>query len=473
MNEPSRAPFVRLIAAIAVLLPAPPAAFAAVEMREVRTGDRPVDLVRKTNRLYGNDCFWAGPRGMEYAMLPADEVRAVQVPNLYPDVQATYFVARFKLPEGARLSFAGRYPHARYLSYALQTRTGDEYLAGDVLTDIDIAPVKGSRNPFLPGARRDGRARDYVVHVASGQPPSNRAANTIYTGSSDPGAEVALVIRHYVPDRGRDGTGDAGLPTLRLRLADGRNLSGEEACRALGADTTSQAPAGFPAQLWTKLIGESPDPAHAPATDPVKWDRFWNVRYNLLGKFLPQAEREARFPPTDDGGFASNPDTRYLSTNASRAFGPLLVISGRLPATPRTLAGAKRMPRHDLRYWSLCTGAAPPSGAAYDCVFDEQVALRDGRYTIVASRPEDRPANARPECGVTWLDFGDGEAIPGPTGPGRPDMAVLYMRFMKPNPAWSAAPQNIKRPGEEQDVMADYFPVSAYVEKEEFEKRAC
>lgn len=472
MNEHSSALSIPLTAA-AALLASSLAVFGAAKAREVRAGDRPVDLVRKTNALYGKDCFWAGPRGMEYAMLPVGEVRAVQVPNLYPDVQATYFVARFKLPQGAQLSFSGRYPHARYLSYALQTRAGDEYLAGDVLTDLDIAPARGSRNPFLPGARRDGRARDYVVHVAPGAPPAQRAANTIYTGSRDPEAEVALVIRHYVPDHGRDGTGDAGLPTLRLRLADGRDLSGDVACRVLGADTTSQAPAGFPAPLWAKMVSEAPDPAHAPATDPVKWERFWNVRYNLLGKFLPQAEREARFPPTDDGGFASNPDTRYLSTNASRAFGPLLVISGRLPATPRTLAGARRMPRHDLRYWSLCTGAAPPSGAAYDCLFDEQVAVRDGRYTIVASRPQDRPANARPECGVTWLDFGDGEAIPGPLGPGRPNMAVLYMRFMKPSGPWSAAPQNVKWPGQEAAQMGEYFPSSEYSSKEMFEKRGC
>src|SRR5690349_16357985 len=81
-----------------------------------RYGDRPIEIVRLTNARYGDHCFWAGPRGWEYAMLPRDEVRAVQIPNLYPDVQATYFVARFRLPAGARLRLHGQFPHARYMS---------------------------------------------------------------------------------------------------------------------------------------------------------------------------------------------------------------------------------------------------------------------------------------------------------------------------------------------------------------------
>ncbi|HVK81140.1 MAG TPA: hypothetical protein VM915_11075, partial [Verrucomicrobiae bacterium] len=141
--------------------------------------------------------------------------------------------------------------------------------------------------------------------------------------------------------------------------------------------------------------------------------------------------------------------------------------------TPATLAAPGTMPDYELRYWSLCTGAAPSRGAAYDCVFDEQVALRDRRYTIVVSRPADRPQNAREECGVTWLDFGAGEGIEGPHGPGRSTVGVVYMRFMAPEPDWAHAPHRVARPGEERAIMGAAFPWSAYTSREAFEARAC
>lgn len=445
----------------------------AQSFSEPRPGDRDIDLVRRTNTLYGQDCFWGGPRGMEYAALPADEVRPIQIPNLYPDVQATYFVARFKLPRGARIALDGVFPHARYMSYALQTRVGDDYLAGDGLADVDIAPRPGSANPFDAGADRTAGHRDYRIEVVAGAPPPDRPSNVIHTGSDDPEAEVALVLRHYVPDAGRDGTGDAGLPALSVTLADGSRLTAAAACDALEAETTAPPPAGFPAALWMDLVGRSADPANMPAVDPPVWERFWNAQYSAIGKFLPPDQRARRYPPLDTGGFASNPHTRYLSTYASLNYGPVFVITGAMPRVPRTLDGVAVMPPGDLRYWSVCTGAAPASGAAYDCLFDEQVAVRAGRYTIVVSRPEDRPRNAREDCGVTWINFGGGEAVPGAAGPGRAHIAVIYMRFMQPDPGWPHAPHRVTEPGEEASVMGPYFPTGEYATTPAFEARGC
>lgn len=446
----------------------------AIQTWSDRPGDRPIELVRRTNAAYGNDCFWGGPRGLEYAMLPAEEVRPIQIPNLYPDVQATYFVARFRLPAGGRLELSGDFPHARYMSYAIQTRVGDEYLPGDRITDTDISPEPGSTNPMRAGAARNAQERAYRVHVLPGHAPTaERPANTLFTGADDPDAEVSLVLRYYVPDIGRDGSGDAGLPALALVLPDGRRLIGPEACQALRADPHSTPPGGFPEALWRQLVDGAVDPGNAPAADPPRWERFWNAQYSTVGRFLSEDERRSRFQPTDAGGFGSNPDTRYLSTVLSLNYGRVVVIRGRMPRTPSTLEGAQTMPPHDLRYWSLCSGASPPAGAAYDCVFDEQVALQARDYTIVVSRPEDRPSNATHDCGFTWLDFGGGEALPGSQGSGRSHIAVLYMRFMHPSDEWPNAPHRVTMPGSEATILGPYFPQATYTSVEDFEALGC
>jgi hypothetical protein len=430
-----------------------------------RSGDLSPALARSTDDRYDHDCFWGGPRGSAYVPL-----QAIQRNDLYPDTGATYFVGQFRLPAGATLDFAGTFPHARYLSYAIQTPLGGGSLgSGDFLRDDAIRPDPGAVNPFVVGAPRDDPKRGYLVHVVGGPVPATRAPNTLYTGNADPDALVTLVLRHYLPDAGRDGTGGAGLPRLTLRLADGATLTGADACAALQA-TKDGVQATFPVAAWHALVAAAPDPATAPAPQPPRWQRFWNIPYSVLGAFVPdQAERQARYPATEDGGFASNPDARYLTSTLSRRFGTVAVIRGRMPRTPAAVA---RMGAYDLRYWSLCSGSAPTSGLAWDCVFDRQVALsRSREYTIVVSTPADRPPNARPACGVTWLDFGQGEA--NPDGTGRTDYALLYLRFMDPAPGFTHAPQSITKPNTEAEVLGPYLPRTTYTSTRAFARRGC
>lgn len=138
-------------------------------------------------------------------------------------------------------------------------------------------------------------------------------------------------------------------------------------------------------------------------------ERFWNARYSVAGAFIANpAVRASTYPPTDVGGFQSNPDTRYMSAQISLRFGKVITVSGKLPTFPSTLPASRRMPRPgQLRYWSLCTGSSPVSGLGYDCVYDQQVPLRgDRRYTLVVSRPADRPRNATPRAGTSGSTSG-------------------------------------------------------------------
>ena len=427
----------------------------------------------QTNERYGHDCFWAPPKGTDYGDLPG--ALPIQRPNLYPDVGSTYFVAQYVLPEGASLTFHGRYPYERYFSWTMFKPVGGGQIGpGDHMKDADIAPDKGSINPFRPGANRYGGPRNYTLHIVSGPIPATRAPNTVYTGVTDPNQRLGMSMRNYLADRGKDGTGGVGLPKLTLNLADGSTLEGTAACDAL-QPIKDPSTSTFPPDAYKQLIASSADPTNAPAANPPHWERFWNAQYSLVGVFMDdQAKREATYPADDNGGFQSNPDTRYLATFVSLKHGPVITVTGKMPTFPASLPASRRWSpaSYQVRYWSVCTGSAPVSGLGYDCVYDQQVPLRgDRRYTMVISRAKDRPRNATPKCGYRWLSFGPGENYDDPAA--RPWVDLLYMRFMAPNPTWAQAPQKMTKPNTEAQFMGAYYPRSAYTTKAAFEKRGC
>jgi len=461
-----RVAFVFLVLAAAAALAAAPARADLTNL--------PHHLAVETNEKYGHDCFWAPPKGMDYANLPG--AKPIQKPNLYPDVGSTYFVAQYVLPEGASLTFHGRFGHERYMSWTMFGRPGElgQIASADHLRDFQIEPDRGSVNPFLPGESRNGGPRRYTFHVVSGDIPAKRAPNTIYTQTTDPSTRLGMSIRNYLPDRGRDGTGDAGLPKLVLELADGSEVRGKQACAMLDP-IEDVSISTFPAALWKGLVAASADPVNAPAADPPRWEKFWNALYNVAGIFIEDPIKRAEtYPPDEIGGFQSNPDTSYLLTPVSRRYGRLITVSGKMPTFPKTLPASARWNPQDyqVRYWSLCSGSSPVTGLGYDCVYDQQVPLRKHRrYTLVIGRPADRPANARRDCGYRWINFGKGENYDDPASRGWVD--TLYMRFMAADPDFAEAPQQVEEAGTEAQVMGPYFPRSKYWTKSEFKQLGC
>jgi hypothetical protein len=405
-----------------------------------------------------SDCFWTGPRGRDFT-------GGAHVANNYPDADATYWFAKFTLPEGARLELAGRYPHARYMSlssYVGRTPVGSVH-------DSQIDPDPGSTNPFASGARRDGRRRAYSMSVVAAAAPADPAArqpNTFYAG---PSPTVALVYRVYVNDDGTDVAGDAPLPSITLVGADGSRTSGGAACAAVNTpDHDLQTTPPITLAQWNALI-HTPglDPAVAPSTRTPFFQRFFNATFNFLGDFRP--ETRTTLTPPDNGGAYSNADTRYLYAAVNRRFGPLLVIKGKLPTVPETADGERTMGRGQLRYWSICTNGTPVAGRAFDCASDQQLPLRgDRRYTIVVSRPADRPRNALRRCGVQWLDWGTQRESPDDPGYG-----LLIVRNMLPSPGFAQAAQRITTLGTERTVMGAYFPRPSYGTKAGFQATGC
>ena len=406
-------------------------------------------------------CFWEGPISTNQPSTRGFDGRNFN----FPEESATYWLARFRLPSGSHLRLQGGYPYGRYMSL-------NAYSDGnptDALSDTSIDPDPGAVNPFVAGNRRDGTARSWRVRVLDEPAPAARAPNTIYARPQI-GQPIELAYRVYEPDRGRDLTGDTGLPEAVLVMADGTELTGEAACQAINDADRSINVQTVPAATWRAATSCRPN---HPAFDPVRWERFFNLDYATASvpADCTEAGYEARHQqdPEQRGGFYSNKDSAYIFAHLSRGYGPVLVVQGTLPVFPRTRAGQEVMAPAQLRFWSLCTGESRVTTRTPDCLADRQVAIDDERrYTIVVSKAADRPANAQKRCGVSWLDWGEGG-----DGAGNPDYAALIMRNMLVSPDFGQAIQRVPRPAAAEETMGPYFPRSAYTSKEDFEARGC
>jgi hypothetical protein len=413
-------------------------------------------------------CFWEGPISTKQPSTRGFDGRNFN----FPEESATYWLARFRLPSGAKLILRGQYAHARYESL-------NAYSDGaptDALPDLQTQPDPGSTNPFIEGHRRDLASRSYGVTVLDADPPadpSTRSPNTLYA-HADANNPIELLYRVYEPDRGLDLAGGTGLPRPELTLSDGRVLRDEAACQQINDPNRDIPVQTIPAAEWqaaTRAPGCDPDTN--PAYNPTRWERFFSLDYASLGVISDctsagfAARRGMSVQPA--GGLYSNRDNAYIYAHLSRRFGPLLVLRAKLPTLPQTYGGEKTMGGGQLRFWSLCTGESRVTTRTPGCLADRQLPIdRDRRYTIVVSRAGDRPANATRGCGVGWVDWGvRGDAA------GRPDYGLVIMRNMLPAASFAEAIQRVQKPGTEPQVMRDYFPNSSYTTKPQFEALGC
>ncbi|MFE6858823.1 hypothetical protein [Nocardia sp. NPDC057668] len=383
----------------------------------------------------------------------------------YPDTGATYWGSNMAVPRGGYIEIGGQFPHARYLSMATYSRTSASV---DGLNDQAIVPDAGSVNPFLDGADRTAGNRSYTVRLVDGRAPeTDRPANTLYTTSSDGARSTApngalFLIRVYLPDTGADLAGGVPLPTVTLVEADGRR-STVPACEPAGYAAPATDPGTGAALIDTPAVGLF-------GTNPPAWSKFTNLPTAIAGLlFGNEITGDTVLPRVQEvterlgaaGGFFDNPDNKYIATTMDTGLGEVLVLRGKAPTAPHTLAGTARMGAGQVRYWSVCSNN-PWSTAVYQCVYDEQIPVdAQGFYTIAVSTGPHRPANARTECGIAWLPAG---TLP---------QAVLMVRNMMPAPGFTESIQNLTR-GSEAAGMGPYYPGGEYYRTvADFEATGC
>lgn len=401
-------------------------------------------------------CFWVGP---------FTSLRGPKYNYAFPDTGAVYWTARYSTPPGATLRLHGRFAHARYESLTSYGAVAQGPV--DELRDVSTAPDKGSSNPFKLGADRAASRRSYTVTVSGDPPPIDprlRSRNTVYAGVAGQ-ADQELIYRVYVPDKGRDFTGGVGLPVPELTLADGTVLRGPDLCKELGSTGNTLESSQLSLDVYRSLRDQPGKPPTFPAMNPPRFGAFYNTTYTIQCVYLGMCDSH----PARTGGQYSNPDNTYVGAFLNRRFGHVLVLTGTLPTTPRTVAGNRRMGGGQLRYWSMCQNESFATTRGAGCLYDEQVPIdRHRRYVIVTSRPSDRPQNAVRRCGVgfiPWPAHGDGA--------GHPDDALLLIRNMLPSAGFHHAVQDTKVPGDERSVMGPYLPHARYMSKKAFERRGC
>jgi hypothetical protein len=377
--------------------------------------------------------------------LTATRFDADTVNVLFPDSSAQYWTAGYRAVPGTHIRIDGIYPYARYTSWNVYDPALRPFTHA---ADVDIAPDPGSANPFLPGAKRNTPVskRHYTLFITF-DADFKPGPNTIYV---DPAKNPSgfFTLRVYVPDRGLDVAGGVGIPQATWQPNASPDAPAVASpCRELQKPTVSAV-----TDTYAQQDGPETGP-NVPGRNPPAWHRFTNLCQagddllfdNAYGDNLPDSGQR----PCENfgsGGLLSNMDNAYVYSGINRGYGRAVVLHGKAPTFAKTYPSARRMPSGEqLRYWSFCQND-PYNQRYVGCLRDDQVKLdKSGWYTIVISRPADRPP-----CAKNWIPWG-----PQPEG-------TLIYRHMLPDPAFSGAIQKASY-GTEQASMGDYYPSARYL----------
>ena len=434
--------------------------------------EKPMDIHTATNHksnLALRSCFWPGPRARNGVF--TNDANSFSWENQFPDTATTYNPTTFKIPEGGKLIVRGEFPRMRHWNFNTYNPRGEPQ---DSLNDVEITPDAGSENPFLPSVARDAKERKYTFTILNGKPTTPRPPNTLYTNTA-PGTEVYLWMRNYVPDHSADYLGGVALPAVSLQDASGAILEGEAACQATVTPMRGkQLPSSVDPRAWV-ILTHLPwiDTANVGAKDvdarPLQ--AFFNRKQVVTDMFFPLLTSK---DPEIVGGWWSNKVTRYGYTTLSRNFGEVYVLTAKLPKTPKSWHGEKENPaNYDMRYASICTAGSLTAASTPDCIYDEQLAAStddSGRYALVITSQNDRPSNATTDCGVAWIDMGNGDGMVS----GSPNYASVINRHTQVNPNFNHSWFAVAKPGTEKEAMGDYLPyVLNLKSKARFEALGC
>ncbi len=445
---------------------------------------------------------------------------------LSPDNHCTYGKLLFLAPFGSKLVLQGDFPHCRFFDLQITPPFDPETICPVVMgapevpiVDVDIDPEPGHVNPFREGARRDAKRRRYrvVFDLVAGDPvalnkgayeaPAYRAPGNVRAGSpisyAGPVGLGALVpgllwLRYYAPDRGTGPLAGVPLPAAHLELPSGERFW-VRCDQSLAEARQNRAVAGFPTEPedppdflgpevgWWKMFGIWLVIAEG---NGYALSQSWLVRSSWAKRFVRNADRKlfGRGPDMPAPGNYECSSTccnyiNYLVRPISLGKGKVIVLTGKLPETPKTRDGEPVAETAECRYWSLCRTADSPDKAypmiLYGSLMDDEIVLDDQRRFVIAfSRKEDRPANAVAEAGVTWQDWGPPamqvmnvrwlSVAPGDCLPGRtPDEINLpWERCAWSQPGYD---ESLIGRNHESGFLGDYKPEIHYLTREAFE----
>jgi hypothetical protein len=366
--------------------------------------------------------------------------------NRYPyllDTSASnYFSNRFwcgeggppgfiPVPAGGRVVFRGEYLRARYFAFHpsdFDTNTLP------TLVDEDLDPDPGSVNPYREKVP-PGAGRRFTAQLVFTPPPERPEPNTTYVGlkrNGEPNPAVFNILRTTDSVLGAMPPNSTGvlLPSVTVQDADGNQTAHFPEC--------DPYPPGIEPPVETTHFAPLPIPDHRGLVRPGCFDTKsnWGLPYDLL----------------------ASDDIQYLGAPYSRRWGEVFVVRAKAFTAPHTPDEPVFTPGKEIRGYTVTTYNFW-AGICNAAVVDHEVVLdEDGWFTLLVSTREDRPRNATPEHGVTWLDWGpylDGQ---------------LTFRFLiRRNPLLVKLRQAVDG-GEVPPEIAPYLPRAAHCTRQDYEE---
>ncbi len=382
-----------------------------------------------------------------------------------PDPKVTYlFLGTCLSPFGSKLVMEGEFPHCRFFSVQVSPPlNGVEYYAQRVfgtaevsVADADIEPLPGSTNPFRVGANRNAANRKYRLEfdLATGNPTalnngghehpyrqksnSRKAAMLVYQGPLGHKSVIgtplatpgdwnlgALWVRIYEPDDQVDALGGVPMPKVWFELPNGAKyfIGSDFNPLQTRADLTianrTTAPSGsntgadsYPAAGWFKSWGITRSMLNGVCL-ANNWSRpDSGARVNAVDLGWTGRGEYQPAPGNIEPHATTNNYATYMGRSLTVPTGHVAVLTGKLPTFPQTRNGEATMAAAQVRYWSICgidqDPLSPLPATTIHAISDDDVVIDNQRnYVIAYSRPGDRPANARIQNGVSWVDWGN------------------------------------------------------------------
>ncbi len=444
------------------------------------------------------------------------------------DPHVTYGKLIFVAPIGSRLLVEGDFPHARFFEFEILPPLDPRHPASGTmgetpevpLVDVDIDPDPGNVNPFRVGADRKAANRHYHVsfdlqlgNAVTLNPEAMKVPAYRAPGNSRVGGPFGfagawgnnaftpslLWMRIYAPDKGSGVLGGVPLPRATLQLSTSVRFWLRCDFSLAEERNNTRVPAGYeapceplpalgPQHGWFKIFGlvqirlENRHYLTTSSRDDLSPEAL-RERIRLLFTLLFNRGENADPPGNFEGSATTCKYNHYLTRMFQLGAGKVYVLTGKMPTFPMTRNGEPHMSGGEVRYWSISQyglgeGDRYETAVNYNSLMDDEIVLNeDDEYVIVYSRAEDRPANATPENGVTWCDWGTRSRqtltirwmsvmpdwyLPGYT----PDESNLPWA----ETAWSGTRYEeslvgLNQPG----AMGPYHPVIHYLSVEEFE----
>lgn len=358
-----------------------------------------------------------------------------------PDMNATYwyYAITRSLNDTTGFKFHGQFAHARYQAYNVyndDTRDlvwGDDPAHKSALSDVDIVPDAGSRNPYLLAVPRDVPDREYTVWVVPEGSDLSGYSNVITFPTSV--ENLSIFLRVYLPDQDLEGdplylSGGVPLPTIE--------------------DFDTQTGAPVPS-LPTRHIFAQDDGGGANGTD---------------GDPAPvppaNADGKVRFYRLAGGGLYPNGDCAYLATIFQDIGDSVAVIRIKPPTYTNTSDPAGIIPSQAMvRYWSFNVNSIELTNVTA-CLADQQaVVAEDGFVYVVLAR---RPSLLQKTARLNFLPWGAHQKI------------VFVYRNITPSPyfPYSAAAVPVYSEQETRSAeqfIGEYAPIGVVGSEDDFLNR--